>query len=154
MLNYRELLEEATSLVVWLAVIFPESGASGPPFLSLNLTVLKHPCASGAKQKPNAANAKLINTTPAAWAWDRQTMPRRTYSLRVYCDDALVSMGRALIGPLICFVNFVYKAAAFQKVLWLISVSAPEDSMCCRNEGKLVFHSTPSFINNFTSDKI
>lgn len=102
---------------------FSESGASIPLFLSSNLTVLKHPCALGAEQKPNAANAKLINRTPAAWASDRHTMPRRKYSVRVYCDNVLVSMGHALIGPLICFVNFVYRAIAFQKVLWLISES-------------------------------
>lgn len=139
MLNYRELPEEASSLVVWLAVIFPESGASIPLFGSPNLTVLKHPCALDAEQKPNAANAKLINRTPAAWVSDRHTMPRRKYSVRVYCDNVLVSMGHALIGPLICFVNFVYRAFAFQKVLWLISVSLLLGLQCAvRYERKLV----------------
>lgn len=37
-------------------------------------------------------------------------------SVNVYCDNnASVAVGHALIGPLVCFVNFVYGAAAFQK---------------------------------------
>lgn len=51
MLNYTAVPEEASSLVVRLAVIFPESGASIPLFPSPNLTVLNHPCAVDAEQK-------------------------------------------------------------------------------------------------------
>lgn len=51
MLNYTAVPEEASSLVVRLAVIFPESGASIPLFPSPNLTVLNHPCALDAEQK-------------------------------------------------------------------------------------------------------
>lgn len=123
MLNYRELPEETSSLVVCLAVIFPESGASIPLFPSPNVTVPKHPCA---EQKPNAANAKLINRTPAAWASERYTMPRRKYSALyvsivttvLWCqwDMASLALSTAL---LILFTDSLLS----KKMLWLISVS-------------------------------
>lgn len=139
MLNYRELPEEASSLVVWLAVIFTESGARIPLFLSPNLTVLKHPCALGAEQKPNVANAKLINRIPAAWASEWHAMPRRKYSALYISIVTLVSMGHDRIGPLICYVNFIYRVIAFQKILWLISVSWLLGHPCSvRSERKLV----------------
>lgn len=55
---------------------FPESSASIPLFQSPNLIVLKCPCVLGAEQKPNVANANLINRTPAAWSSERHAVPR------------------------------------------------------------------------------
>lgn len=124
MLNYRELPEEASSLVVSLAVIFAESGASIPLFPSPNLTVLKHPCALTAEQKPNVTNAKLINRTPAAWASQWHAMPRRKYSalyvsivtITLWCqwDMPLLVLSSAL---LILFTKLLLS----KKLLWLIS---------------------------------
>lgn len=67
-----------------------KSGSYIPLPASPNLAVLKHPCVLGAKQKPNVANAKLINRGPAAWALERLSMPGRKYfphSVRVCCDN-------------------------------------------------------------------
>lgn len=150
---------QGASLVVWLAVIFPESGASIPLFPSPNLTVLKHPCALGAQQKPNAANAKLINRTPAAWASERHTIPRRKYSA-LYVSIVAVMLwcqwDITLIGLLICFVNFVYGAIAFQKILGLISVPQLLGLPCAvRSEKKLVLpHRWRTFTQHTDSSRI
>ena len=42
-------------------------------------------------------------------------------------------MGHALIGPHICFVNFVYEAIAFQKNAVInFNIMAPGASICCQ----------------------
>lgn len=141
-------------LAVWLAVILPESGARIPLVPSPNLTVLKHPCALGAEQKPNAANAKLINRTPAAWASERHTMPRRKYralyvsivTIMLWCqwDMPLLALSSALLilftepalSKKIALINFgiVARGASMSCHIWKeFSAATQVDT----------FHSTP-----------
>lgn len=142
MLNYTKQPEEASSPVVWLAIICPESGASIPLFPRPNLTVLKHLCALDVEQKPHAANAKLINRNPAVWASEWRSMPGRKYSARLCL---LWQNFSGVHGTWPCWQThlptyFCLQSHCSPKNAWVdFNLTAPGTSVCYQN-CKLMMH--------------